>query len=382
VIADGKRICTFQPITDPMPAEPVLVGQIPIAPPFDYYHQNQIQSTSVLTNRDGTLAQELQYSAYGAELYVATANEYPLYNRFTDQFWDTETGLYYFGARYYDPAIGRFIQADTHSPDVYNPQGLNRYSYVLNNPFRYVDPTGHSWWDSVKNAVKGAVLGDFAGEDLGIAGMVGQVAIGLSPLGVLADIRDFAAAGVKVIQGEGSLGDLASAGANLVPGVSEGRKIAAVVGAASEVAGQVLKHSDEVVQVATTVARKSEDAVGAVAGKVLPSGGGQTAYRYVGEGEAKVAAAGGFVPNTDRAGNLKNVSLTTEQYSSAAKAEEGLAIGRNDPRGAGYPSPTHRIEVDTSHTKFDYVGNSATGGGIELQTRERVPVVRIDPLDP
>jgi len=50
----------------------------------------------------------------------------------------------YYGARTYDPALGRFIQPDTIVPNPANPQSLNRYAYVLNNPLRYTDPTGHS----------------------------------------------------------------------------------------------------------------------------------------------------------------------------------------------------------------------------------------------
>jgi RHS repeat-associated protein len=61
---------------------------------------------------------------------------------FTGQRLDN-TGLYYYGARYYDPTIGRFISADTIVQNPYDPQTLNRYSYCLNNPLRYVDPTGH-----------------------------------------------------------------------------------------------------------------------------------------------------------------------------------------------------------------------------------------------
>jgi uncharacterized protein RhaS with RHS repeats len=44
---------------------------------------------------------------------------------------------------YYDPELGRFIQPDTVIPDLSNPQSYNRYSYVLNNPLRYTDPSGH-----------------------------------------------------------------------------------------------------------------------------------------------------------------------------------------------------------------------------------------------
>jgi len=47
------------------------------------------------------------------------------------------------GAREYDPSLGRWLSADTIVPDLADPQSLNRYSYVSNNPLRYVDPSGH-----------------------------------------------------------------------------------------------------------------------------------------------------------------------------------------------------------------------------------------------
>jgi RHS repeat-associated protein len=56
---------------------------------------------------------------------------------------DPSTGLMHYNARYYDPTIGRFISADTIVPNPADPQQLNRYSYVTNNPVRYTDPTGH-----------------------------------------------------------------------------------------------------------------------------------------------------------------------------------------------------------------------------------------------
>jgi RHS repeat-associated protein len=63
--------------------------------------------------------------------------------QFTGQKLDTGTGLYYYGARYYDPVTGRFISADTIVPGAGNPQSLNRYAYTQNNPVKYTDPTGH-----------------------------------------------------------------------------------------------------------------------------------------------------------------------------------------------------------------------------------------------
>ncbi len=66
----------------------------------------------------------------------------PTSYRFTGQREDT-TGLYFYNARYYDPVVGRFAQADTIVPQPGNPQGLNRYTYVNNNPVKYRDSTGH-----------------------------------------------------------------------------------------------------------------------------------------------------------------------------------------------------------------------------------------------
>ena len=54
---------------------------------------------------------------------------------------DTEQHL--IGARFYDSNVGRFISADTVLGSLANPQTLNKYAYVINNPYKYVDPDGH-----------------------------------------------------------------------------------------------------------------------------------------------------------------------------------------------------------------------------------------------
>ena len=57
------------------------------------------------------------------------------------------SGLYYFGARYYNPVLGRFTTRDTVFGDLSDPQSQNRYVYCQNNPQKYVDPTGN-WLDT------------------------------------------------------------------------------------------------------------------------------------------------------------------------------------------------------------------------------------------
>jgi RHS repeat-associated protein len=62
---------------------------------------------------------------------------------FTGQKIDASDALMYYGARYYDPYLNRWTQPDTLVPGAANPQNFNRYTYVLNNPLRYTDPTGN-----------------------------------------------------------------------------------------------------------------------------------------------------------------------------------------------------------------------------------------------
>jgi RHS repeat-associated protein len=63
--------------------------------------------------------------------------------QYNGRVFDPGTGFHDYGARMYWPQIGRFISADSYQGDIRNPASLNRYSYVLNNPYRYVDPNGH-----------------------------------------------------------------------------------------------------------------------------------------------------------------------------------------------------------------------------------------------
>lgn len=107
-----------------------------------YVHQDHLTGTSVMSDSNGASLGSISYAAFGS----ARSGSVPTDKLFTGQRLDG-TGLYYYGARYYDPEIGRFISPDSIVQSYANPQSLNRYSYVLNNPLKYVDPSGHIVFD-------------------------------------------------------------------------------------------------------------------------------------------------------------------------------------------------------------------------------------------
>ncbi len=113
------------------------------SPVFYYYHDDHLGSSNLLTDRTGNMVQHYEYLAYGKERFKDNALAFSVSNRYTDQILDEDTGLYYYGARYYDPELGRFTQPDSIVPSADDPQSLNRYTYTRNNPLKFVDPTGH-----------------------------------------------------------------------------------------------------------------------------------------------------------------------------------------------------------------------------------------------
>ncbi|MFZ1265202.1 MAG: RHS repeat-associated core domain-containing protein, partial [Anaerolineae bacterium] len=99
--------------------------------------------TTVTANgASGVREAELWYKPWG-ESRGTPVGATPTQRRFTGQVLDEVAGgLYFYNARYYDPTLARFTQGDTIVPGAGNPQNLNRYSYVGNNPLRYTDPAG------------------------------------------------------------------------------------------------------------------------------------------------------------------------------------------------------------------------------------------------
>jgi RHS repeat-associated protein len=114
----------------------------------EYYHLDALGSVRAVTSQSGAVVERHDYLPYGEEwcatgVCESTTAGQPL--RFTAKERDAETGLDYFGARYYGSRIGRFTTTDpvyTWQENLVDPQRWNRYAYARNNPLRYVDPDG------------------------------------------------------------------------------------------------------------------------------------------------------------------------------------------------------------------------------------------------
>jgi len=122
--------------------------------PAVYFLQDHLGSTSITTNSSGTKIAELWYreaslersgrgKAWGEVRY--TSGTTPTKYTYTGQYSNTaDFGLMYYGARWYDPVLGRFAQADTIIPrETQGSQAWDRYAYTNNNPVRFTDPAGH-----------------------------------------------------------------------------------------------------------------------------------------------------------------------------------------------------------------------------------------------
>jgi len=106
----------------------------------NYFLRDHLGSTDGMTDQNAGQTEELGYTPYGN--LTKDEGEYNAKYKYNSKELDS-TGLYYYGARYYDPELGRFITPDPISPNIYNPQNLNKYTYCLNNPIKNIDPAGN-----------------------------------------------------------------------------------------------------------------------------------------------------------------------------------------------------------------------------------------------
>ncbi len=116
-----------------------------------YYVLNGHGDVVGLVDGAGNTLNSYTYDMWGAPLTTNESIQQPF--RYSGELWDSSTGLQYLRARWYDPNIGRFINEDTYEGNVTNPLSLNLYTYVENNPLRYIDPSGHNIQEYTKDYV-------------------------------------------------------------------------------------------------------------------------------------------------------------------------------------------------------------------------------------
>jgi RHS repeat-associated protein len=154
-------------------------------PKTTFIHTDHLSGSNVITDEAGAIAEVVDYYPQGGIRINEIMSEEDApglgeQRKFTGHEYDAETKLTYMRARYYDGEIGRFLSIDPMFLDVgrslkkydrtltallINPQEMNSYSYVLNNPMKYTDPTGEV---IPLIAVLGFVLLSYAVADLAV----------------------------------------------------------------------------------------------------------------------------------------------------------------------------------------------------------------------
>ena len=133
-----------------------------------YYHPDHLGSTSFVSRADGSEFEQIEYTPYGETWVQEGGSNHKIRYMFTSKELDEETNLYYFGARYYDQQVSRWMSVDpalgSYLPitpiggeerqskqrlpglgGVFNFKNLNFYHYSGNNPIKYTDPTGNAY---------------------------------------------------------------------------------------------------------------------------------------------------------------------------------------------------------------------------------------------
>jgi RHS repeat-associated protein len=155
-------------------------GVPPTAAGTEYVVSDTLGSTRLLLTSTGSVGERFDYLPFGEELEVGIGGRTSDYGsivypaapdqqdvKFTSKERDAETGLDFFGARYFSSAQGRFTSPDWSAApqpvpyaDLRDPQTLNLYAYVRNNPLNRNDPDGHGFWQNLGNYLSYGVFGD------------------------------------------------------------------------------------------------------------------------------------------------------------------------------------------------------------------------------
>jgi RHS repeat-associated protein len=150
-----------------------LVGKLQSSQ-ASFYHADGLGSTRLLTNGLGGVTDSYAYDAYG-NLIASTGASNNAY-LFGGEQRDSETGLDYLRARYYDPLVGRFVSADAYEGSLNDPMSLHDYQYAHANPVVNTDPSGYMTLAEVGATI--GLVGILAGLGLTTVGAIATLATG------------------------------------------------------------------------------------------------------------------------------------------------------------------------------------------------------------
>ena len=105
-----------------------------------FYHPDHLGSSSFITNLEGEVVQHIEYVPFGEVFIEERNNVWNTPYLFNAKEFDEETGMYYYGARYYEPRISLWLSVDQLQEKRPN---ISTYCYTANNPIKFVDPDGN-----------------------------------------------------------------------------------------------------------------------------------------------------------------------------------------------------------------------------------------------
>ncbi|MEC0079293.1 polymorphic toxin-type HINT domain-containing protein, partial [Paenibacillus alvei] len=133
----------------------LLARQVP-GQGMQYYVSNGHGDITEVRDAQGNVLNRYTYDIWGNPL--VQEEQVPNIFRYSGEYWDEATNLQYLRARWYDPSIGRFVNEDTYEGELGNPLTLNLYTYVQNNPLKYIDPSGNRYIPSEMNSILKATM--------------------------------------------------------------------------------------------------------------------------------------------------------------------------------------------------------------------------------